>query len=141
MKKGRPTDYTPEKAKTICEMIATGKSLVSVCTEMGVGYTTVMQWLKAHPDFAKEYAQAREDQADYHAEEIIDIADDASITPDARRIRIDARKWKAGKMKPKVYGDKLQQELSGPGGAPIETKSTVTLTAEEAYRKMLDGDS
>ena len=34
-------------------------------------------------------------------------------------IRIDARKWLAGKMAPKKYGDKQQLEHRGPDGGPI----------------------
>lgn len=38
------------------------------------------------------------------------------------RLRVDARKWTASKLKPKKYGDKLTQEHSGPDGGPIEAK-------------------
>ncbi|MQB38834.1 hypothetical protein DXT97_18810 [Agrobacterium tumefaciens] len=30
-----------------------------------------------------------------------------------RRLQIDARKWMAGKLRPKVYGDKLDVDLTG----------------------------
>jgi hypothetical protein len=38
------------------------------------------------------------------------------------RLRVDARKWFAAKVAPKKYGEKVQQELSGPDGGPIQTK-------------------
>jgi hypothetical protein len=57
--------------------------------------------------------RAREDQADTLADEILDIADDSSLDPSDRRVKIDARKWIASKLKPKTYGDKVQAELSG----------------------------
>src|SRR5688572_9232829 len=38
------------------------------------------------------------------------------------RLRVDARKWLAGKMAPKKYGDKLMAEHTGKDGGPIETK-------------------
>jgi hypothetical protein len=34
-------------------------------------------------------------------------------------LRIDARKWLAGKMAPKKYGDKQQIEHAGPDGGPV----------------------
>ena len=34
------------------------------------------------------------------------------------KLRVDARKWIASKLKPRVYGDKL--ELSGEVGAPTK---------------------
>ncbi len=53
-----------------------------------------------------QYARAREEQADFYADEIVTIAD---TEPDAAtaRVRVDARKWVASKLKPKRYGDKL----------------------------------
>ena len=34
-------------------------------------------------------------------------------------LRIDARKWLAGKMAARKYGDKQQLEHSGPDGGPV----------------------
>jgi hypothetical protein len=39
------------------------------------------------------------------------------------RLRVDARKWVAAKLLPKKYGDKVQQEVSGPDGGPIEVQT------------------
>jgi hypothetical protein len=64
--------------------------------------------------FCEKYARARESQAHREAEEIKQIADAA--TPEnvhVARLRMDARKWRAGKLAPKVYGDKI--EVNGPG--------------------------
>ncbi len=35
------------------------------------------------------------------------------------RLRVDTRKWPAGKLHPGQYGDKRVTEISGPAGAPI----------------------
>ena len=35
------------------------------------------------------------------------------------RVRIDARKWAAGKLAPKKYGDKSTTEVTGADGAPL----------------------
>ena len=111
MKLGRPVEWTPERKATaqarICEQIALGRSLVSVCKEPGMpAYSTVMEWRLEDTSFGENYTRAREDQADYLADEVIDIADTAT-DPNLARVQIDARKWKAGRMKPKVYGDRL----------------------------------
>lgn len=92
----------------------------------------VMRWLSEQPAFRDQYARAREAQADYWAEEIVDIADDGTndyvekersdgSTYEAvdqehinrSRLRVDTRKWLMARMAPKKYGDKIQQELSG----------------------------
>lgn len=104
---GRPSSYTQEIGDKICEGIAQGNSLVRVCNALDIDYSTVYDWIKKHPDFADNYTHAREAQADYLADGVLDIADDSNLQADDRRVKIDARKWYAGKLKPKKYGDKL----------------------------------
>ena len=141
MATGRPSKYTQALADSICEHIAGGKSLVSWCKaeEGRPSYTSVMRWLEANESFRENYARARQDQADYLAEEIVQIADDGlndTYTDEegnertnqdviARsRLRVDARKWYASKLAPKKYGDKM-----AVGGAddlpPIDHSLTV----------------
>ena len=118
---GRPSDYTPEIAEAVCERLEAGQSLAEVARAEGMpGRSTVYQWLEKHPEFADRYARARARQADTFADDIIAIADEKDEDANSRRIRIDARKWLAGKQRPKVYGDKVTQEVSGPDGGPVQ---------------------
>jgi len=119
--------YSDELADTICELIAEGKSLVSICKRPDMpGYATVMRWVKEREGFRESYQRAREDQADFLAEEMLDIADDASLdigfTDDGKpfvrgeniqraKLKVDSRKWLAGKLKPKKYGERIQQDV------------------------------
>jgi hypothetical protein len=110
----KPTKYSNEEAERICDWIASGKSLRSYCKLPGTPTkSTVLHWRSTDKAFADQYARAREEQADTHAEEILEIADNQELDPNARRVMIDARKWIASKLKPKVYGDKLQADVSG----------------------------
>lgn len=107
-----PMPFTDEVADRILHGIAEGNSLVSILKEDDElpSYTTVMKWLKEYPEFAANYARAREDQADHDADKIGDIAEQVvkgKIDPQAARVAIDAYKWAAGKRKPKVYGEKI----------------------------------
>jgi len=124
MPTGRPSDYTEELADLICEAVASGGALYRMCAERDdlPAERTIYQWLEKHPSFAQKYARARERQADRNADEIVDIAD-TEDDPQRARVRMDARKWRASKLAPKKYGDKVQQEISGPDGGPIETKT------------------
>ena len=135
---GRPSTFTQETADLICEAIADGKSLRSICNQVGMpAKSTVFKWLSQDKAFADQYARAREAQADCLFDDILEIADDGrndSYTDDdghaktdhdviARsRLRVDARKWMAGKLAPKKYGDKMQ--LTGDGGGPVEHRIT-----------------
>jgi hypothetical protein len=132
MPAGRPSTYSHEVAEQICRGIAEGNSLISVLKEDDElpSYTTIMKWLKDIPEFADNYARAREDQADHDADKISDIAErvvKGLIEPQAARVAIDAYKWAAGKRKPKVYGDKV-----AIGGAsdlpPIQTSKQLDVS-------------
>jgi hypothetical protein len=121
---GRPIEFDQETADRICEQLTEGLSLRKICLAEDMPCcSTVYKWLTKVPEFAEQYAHARESQADTLADEIIDIADDGSndwmgdkddedgtqYNGDAvarSRLRVEARKWVAAKLKPKKYGDK-----------------------------------
>lgn len=146
MTTGRPSSFTQEIADTICTRIADGESLRAICRDDAMpGKTTVFRWLldEKYREFWDQYARAREMQADTFVDEIPDIADDGSNDWMLRngkdgvpgyvengealnrsRIRIDARKWMAGKLRPKKYGEKVVSEVSGPDGKPIQQEHT-----------------
>lgn len=101
--------YSQEVADTICELIAEGKSLRSICRQEEMpGKSEVFRWLAENSAFRDQYARAREAQADHFFDEIIEVADDISLDPQSRRVMVDARKWAAGKLRPKVYGEKIE---------------------------------
>lgn len=117
----RDIEFDPVVADTICEEIADGRSLRSICKDEGMpAKSTVFKWLGAVPAFANQYARAREAQADSHADDIIDISDDNTLDANDKRVRIDARKWLAGKQRPKVYGDATTLKHTGANGGPVE---------------------
>lgn len=37
------------------------------------------------------------------------------------RLRVDTRKWLLSKMLPKKFGDKIEQQITGKGGAPLSS--------------------
>ena len=135
MKTGRPSDYTTAKADFICSELATGKSLRTICKGEDMPATgTVYRWLIENKAFQDQYTHAREEQADTIFDEMLDIADDGvndyqetaegkklnSEAIQRSRLRIDARKWVLGKLRPKKYGDKSSVEISGEiKGAPM----------------------
>jgi hypothetical protein len=147
-KVGRPTDYSLALAAVICDRLSDGESLRAICKDPDMpGKSTVFEWLAAIPEFADLYARAREEQAETLAAEIVAIADEectmvraskhgaraddpesgeVEVVFDAtavarNRLRVDARKWVAAKLKPRVYGDKLAlTDGEGKPVAPVE---------------------
>lgn len=99
---------------TICDRISNGESLRAICSDAGMpAASTVFLWLDEDATFSEHYARAREAQADALFDEILSIADEEKEDVQRSRLRVDARKWMAGKLKPKKYGDKLELEHGG----------------------------
>ncbi len=151
-KKGRPSRYTPELAAKICARLAEGETLRSICRDVAMpSKTTLLRWLadERNVDFRDQYAHAREMQADALFDEALEIADDASgdwsTDKDGKktldhehvqrsRLRVDTRKWAAGKLAPKRYGDKMQH--TGDGGGPIRTEVDLTGIPTDVLREL-----
>jgi hypothetical protein len=77
---GRPSSFTQEIADEICERLVEGESLRKICRDDHTpNVATVCRWLASNEGFREHYAHARALQADTLADEILDIADDASL--------------------------------------------------------------
>lgn len=124
-KVGRPSDYTQEKADDICARISEGQSIRTICAADGMpDAKTLYSWIRKNDEFLQQYARAKEEQADALVEQMLDIADGADGQDPARdRLRLDARKWIASKLKAKKYGDKTT--ISGDPENPIDHSVTV----------------
>lgn len=141
MTTGRPSDYSAEIAAIICERISDGQSVREIARDDDMpAMSTIFRWLTVHKDFQEQYARAKEAQAEHMAEQILDIADNASndwmarkdgegnetgwqVNGDAiqrSRLMVDSRKWLLSKLLPKKYGDKITTEHQGPDGGPVQ---------------------
>lgn len=131
---GRPCDFTQDIADEICSRLAKGESLRSITgadrDDFMPSETTVRRWLAGEDDwneaFRRQYARAREDQADFKFDEAWDIA--SAATPEnvaVARLQVDVVKWQAGKLAPKKYGDKVALTGGGEGDAPFRTELSV----------------
>lgn len=107
-----------ETLSSICDELATGKSLRQICRERGLVESTARYHLKNNEDHFAQYTRARELQADSYFDQVLEIADDKTMSADDRRIAIDARKWAAGKLHGK-YSDKVKHVGGDEGDNPI----------------------
>ena len=128
-KMGRPTKFCKEMADMICRKVATTTNgLRRICSRSPElpHPDTIREWRLDYPEFSSQYAEAKRLQADLLAEEILDISDDDSLDEiiddngnvklnaeyvQRSRLRVDSRKWIAAKLMPKVYGEKMQNEV------------------------------
>lgn len=113
---GRPTKKTPELIKEICARISEGQSLATVSrSEDMPGLSTTWRWLSEDESFQDDYARAIQARAMAHAERIDDLAEQAvrgEIPADVARVAIDAKKWTASRLLPKLYGDRTQVDAT-----------------------------
>lgn len=114
---GRPTKYSNKLATDICTHISNGKSLRQIAELENYPSIEAMRvWLIKYPDFAVQYAHARDEQADYYADEILATIENAPSSRDEierAKVKVEALKWIASKLKPRKYGDKLDVTSDG----------------------------
>lgn len=122
-------DYSQELADAICELVASGNSIRTICSAENMpAMSSIFKWLRMHSIFAEQYARAKEAQVDAMGEELLDIADDTSndvsgelgmpngVAVQRAKLRTDTRKWLMGKLQPKKYGDKVDLNHGGEIG-------------------------
>jgi hypothetical protein len=108
---------------SLCDHIATGKTLRSWAKKAGFDHCSVLRWLRADPEGRlKTYRDARQMQVESAMDTLLDLADEKmpsdehgrmdSAAVNDKRLRIDTRKWIASKLHPAVYGDKVGVEAN-----------------------------
>lgn len=126
---GRPSKFTQALFDQICERMANGETLRDICKDEDMpSRRAVVAWVAASEDLSAQYARAREAQADYWADELLEIADDGTndwiertngdgeaIAPalnhehiQRSKVRIETRQWMMERVAAKVYGRKQE---------------------------------
>ena len=134
-------DFSDEWSRRICDWIANGGTLTSFCafsTHPSAG--TIGMWLRKYPEFAEDYARAREMLADYLADQAVDISDtpkpgskiiekgDGTVEVhhfdmlEHRKLQVTTRQWATSVIAPKKYGQRqtLKHEGAIGGAAQVE---------------------
>ena len=82
-------------------------------------WSTIWKWNKTDPDFARMFAEAKEQRGNYYGEKVAEISLGVLTgkikDSNAARVAIDGLKWSAARMAPKAYGDRMQVEHSADG--------------------------
>lgn len=138
---GNAFPWTPEIEDEILARIAKGQAVRNILNDDWMpSEATFYRRLDDDSEFCKRYLRARERQADAIFEECLAIADSQEgdvITVDGvdhvnhdciarAKLRIDTRMRMAGKLKPKVYGDRAIVEGPGPNGEHTVTDVSPT---------------
>jgi len=144
----KPMEYDEAVALEVCERLSQGESLRAICEDPAMpSHQTVYRWAAVQPTFRTAYARAREAQMEGWADDIVEIADDATndyierigkdgevervFDPEAvqrSKLRMDARKWLMSKLAGARFGDKLDVNLNA-------TAEVAALSDEELERR------
>ena len=114
----RMIELTDAQKEELLSQVCSGASMREAALAADVAIATLYRVLHRDADFATSMASARRAQQDSEIEKCVEMADQA--TPEdwqVVKLRIWARQWRASKLAPKRYGDKL--ELSGDAENPL----------------------
>ena len=107
---------------------------------------TVYDRMRKDNDFARRYTMAIEIRAETHVDQLNEInrrLAEGTIDPSSARVWSDNLRWAAARENPKRFGDRLMQELAGPGGKdlipekpmdPLETARFVAYLLREGEK-------
>jgi hypothetical protein len=142
-RRGRPSIYTEALAQTICDRIAGGEFLRSICREPKMPEIhTITRWVsRDHCGFADRYWNARCAQAVLWSEDVLEVLDDVADEDSmpkvqAARNRSDARKWLLSKLVAARFGDRIQLDQVG---ARAEVHIHLPGKFDPANAKVLEG--
>lgn len=109
--------YTQEIAESIADYLAEGLSLRQIEAIEGMpSKSTMLRWIKNIEDFDTKCARARRVQGELAADEHKDVIDEVragTLDPAIGRVVLSGLEWRAKKLEPKKYGDKMHNEHSG----------------------------
>ncbi|MDE2441455.1 MAG: hypothetical protein KGP14_10550 [Betaproteobacteria bacterium] len=124
--------YSDELAETICTNLADGMSMLEICKLPGMpDRETVRRWAIADHAFAAKCARAREAQGDAVHDEIVEIERKlmkGEIDFQSARVVLSSKQWRAEKLAPKIYGNRMDHtssdgSMAAPGFAMFWPKS------------------
>jgi hypothetical protein len=129
------TDDVAEIQDKVVDAIQTGRSLRQVCADDGMpDFRTVQRWIVADGQFAVKYTRARVAQADTlfdRMEAVEEAVSAGTMDSHAARVVLDSMRWRASKLAPKVYGDRLDVSVT-------DTRISITGALAAAQARLVD---
>jgi Asp-tRNA(Asn)/Glu-tRNA(Gln) amidotransferase B subunit len=129
------TDEVAEIQEKVITEIQTGRSLRQVCGDEGMpNFRTVQRWIVSDGSFAVRYARARTAQADTlfdRMEAVEEAVSAGTMDSHAARVVLDSMRWRASKLAPKIYGDRLDVQVS-------DTRISISGALAAAQSRLVD---
>lgn len=116
-----------EAAQNVINLIAEGQSLTAALIASKTDIHVFNSVVSRVPELNQKYIRAKELRADLMADEVVNVASNFEVNPLHNRNLVDAMKWRAGKLSPRVYGDAINVN--------VEEKVNCVDTLTEARRR------
>lgn len=144
-------NFSEDVFAEMLERIACGESVRAICDEPGFpSRKTFYGWVLRNDDLRERYETALVARHYALADETLEIADEPvgalesgatdSGAVQKQRLQVDTRKWILSKLVPKKYGDRIQQEVTGDGGGPVQVLTLTPSDYKAARAEMLGKD-
>src|SRR5205823_912164 len=118
----------------VISRIANGTCLSACLKQHALDWETFYRHLRQSPEAREAYARASESGVEKWVDEIVEMSDEAIGEPQevvtAVRNAVDVRKWLAGKLMPRQYGDTPSQLIT------VNTANTVMVISQEKLREL-----
>jgi hypothetical protein len=127
----------------LLQSISTGSSLTAALgalPEPRPSYFWAKHCLRQDPELRARYQTAMEERADFHADELVALADEdpppglsgseVSAWVQRQRLRIDTRKFISAKLRPKVWGERVEVDVA------INQQISIVSALEAANRRL-----
>lgn len=135
-----PNEEKERQKDYICSQISIGRTLRELCREPGMAsFVTVYDWIAADSEFALRFARARDIGADAIATDALEIMDMEPERDDKGKIDPAAVAWQKNraelrlkllaKWNPKLYGEKIQQDVISSDGSMATMPTRIELVA------------
>jgi hypothetical protein len=120
--KGRPSEYSFEICKEICERVRQGEHIHNVLKsdDRFPTHQTWYNWLYANKDLLDLYHACRRDKAEVHENQYMELINDVrtgKLDPHAGKVVLDANRWLMQVYNNKLFGNKIEgngtEEVSG----------------------------
>ena len=105
-------EETIQRIRDAIDRIAEGATLRRAAASEGLSTSTFHDGVSSVRELASRYAQAQAIQAHTLVDEMRDIADDPTLDPQDKKVRVDTRRWIASKLNPQ-YSDRVDVRLQG----------------------------
>lgn len=115
----------------ICDLVGEGESLTQIAKDSDVSIGSLLSWIESDPERSARVRECRASMARYWDEKSEKCIEDATDEFELKRAKELSHhyRWRASKIAPREYGDKVDHTSSDGSMTPVPT--VIQLVAPE----------